>query len=454
MQKRILISALFMLWFIQSNIAVAAEVEFASSPNPVGSGARAIGMGGAFIAVADDATAASWNPGGLLQLDTPEISFVYNHFRRTEDIYFGIDFDSGGEQPISAGNINYLSIVYPFNLPYNETNMVFAFSYQHLYDFTQKWNYLLHKTDEDLKEYYQQDGHLSAIGFALGVKVLRLQTDIALTVNIWNDSFLGLSNKWKEEQRESGSGVDPKGTSYSFESTKNVEHVFERGVNANIGILWHKSDDTLKIGAVLKLPFRAIVKEETEKNLKYIEAVSIDDSEPPFSDKKLDMPMSYGFGIAWRPLDELTLSLDIYKTEWQNYIMKDSDGEETSPITGKLVSESDIDPTIQVRWGGEYVFTLRNVPLISSGARIPIRWGIFYDPAPSEGTNDDFYGFSVGAGFTDFSIGTATTNSRCSFDFAFQYREGNDVGKSMIQSYDFSQDVREYSCYFSLIKYF
>jgi hypothetical protein len=47
-----------------------------SSINPVGSGARAIGMGGAYIGVADDATAASWNPGGLIQLERPEVSIV------------------------------------------------------------------------------------------------------------------------------------------------------------------------------------------------------------------------------------------------------------------------------------------------------------------------------------------------------------------------------------------
>jgi hypothetical protein len=33
-------------------------------------------MGGAFIAVADDPTAASWNPGGLVQLESPEVSIV------------------------------------------------------------------------------------------------------------------------------------------------------------------------------------------------------------------------------------------------------------------------------------------------------------------------------------------------------------------------------------------
>jgi hypothetical protein len=43
------------------------QVGVASPPVPVGSGARAMAMGGAFIATADDATAASWNPAGLIR---------------------------------------------------------------------------------------------------------------------------------------------------------------------------------------------------------------------------------------------------------------------------------------------------------------------------------------------------------------------------------------------------
>ena len=56
------------------------QIGISSSPNPVGSGARALGMGGAFIAVADDATAASWNPAGLAQLTKPETSVVFDYF--------------------------------------------------------------------------------------------------------------------------------------------------------------------------------------------------------------------------------------------------------------------------------------------------------------------------------------------------------------------------------------
>ena len=61
------------------------RIGIASSPNPVGSGARAVGMGGAFIGIADDATAASWNPAGLIQMETPEMSVVGGYYSRAED---------------------------------------------------------------------------------------------------------------------------------------------------------------------------------------------------------------------------------------------------------------------------------------------------------------------------------------------------------------------------------
>ena len=54
-----------------------AHAQIGLSLNRAGSGARAAGMGDAFIAVSDDGTAASWNPAGLAQLRQPEFSFVY-----------------------------------------------------------------------------------------------------------------------------------------------------------------------------------------------------------------------------------------------------------------------------------------------------------------------------------------------------------------------------------------
>jgi len=46
----------------------------------IGVGARASGMGEAFVAVSDDASATYWNPAGLSQVESTEIMFVNNSF--------------------------------------------------------------------------------------------------------------------------------------------------------------------------------------------------------------------------------------------------------------------------------------------------------------------------------------------------------------------------------------
>jgi hypothetical protein len=59
----------------------------------IGIGAKARGMGGAFIGLADDPSALYWNPAGLSQLEYPQIMFM--HDRWAQDIryeYLGCAF--------------------------------------------------------------------------------------------------------------------------------------------------------------------------------------------------------------------------------------------------------------------------------------------------------------------------------------------------------------------------
>jgi long-chain fatty acid transport protein len=52
-------------------------------------GARSLGFGGAFAALADDATAAYANPAGLVQLAAPEVSFETRFWRRSPSFIAG-----------------------------------------------------------------------------------------------------------------------------------------------------------------------------------------------------------------------------------------------------------------------------------------------------------------------------------------------------------------------------
>lgn len=54
----------------------------------MGVGARALGMGSAFTAVADDSTAAFWNPAGLAKLKKHEASFMHSNLTDDRDYNF------------------------------------------------------------------------------------------------------------------------------------------------------------------------------------------------------------------------------------------------------------------------------------------------------------------------------------------------------------------------------
>lgn len=57
--------------------ALAEEGDYTSEVLAIGVGARALGMGGAFVGAATDATAAYWNPAGLSFVDKVEITTIH-----------------------------------------------------------------------------------------------------------------------------------------------------------------------------------------------------------------------------------------------------------------------------------------------------------------------------------------------------------------------------------------
>jgi long-subunit fatty acid transport protein len=387
------------------------QVGVASSPNPVGSGARAVGIG-AFIAVADDATAASWNPAGLIQLERPEISLVGAYFSRSEDFSSSVRPEIDNTGKVDDFNINYFSAAYPFKF---YKNMVVSVNYQRLFEFKREFDHLLNFADSgvDLLQHKQfsQDGFIGALGLAAAVQITP-RLSFGATVNIWTDQLLW-DNGWNEKFVESAEGTQG-GVPVTIDTLITDEYSRFRGVNANFGLLWDINEH-FTVGAVVKTPFTASLRHDftfmTTSTFGPPADTTTSSQQRIIEDVELDMPLSYGVGLAVRVSDALTMALDLSRTHWSDYILTDSQGNKFSPIDGRPESESDVQDTTQVRLGAEYLF-------IGQETVVPVRGGVFYDPEPAHGTVRDFYGLSVGSG-----IGY----KRFIFDVAYQYRWGNDV---------------------------
>lgn len=432
----LLLLATILLLVITAAPAVAQRVEIPSSPNPVGSGARALGMGGAFIAVADDATAASWNPGGLIQLEKPEISIVVGGILRMEKNSFGDHPEANGTQEVKKADLNYFSAAYPFDL--KGYNMIVSINYQKLYNFSRKWELDLNVDGPDYSEEtrldYTQTGDLSAMGLAYCVQIMP-RLSLGLTFNVWNDTFG--ENGWNEHTNQSGSGMYD--GQYGVFDTRRTDTYSFSGINANVGMLW-QATGRITLGAVFKSPFTAdLDHSKVQYNSFYFPDSETDQPTITSSGEalRLSMPMSYGIGGAFRFSDTFTASMDIYRTHWNDFKLEDETGTSTSPITGQPFDDSRVDPTVQVRLGAEYLFILPK-------CLIPLRGGIFYDPSPADGTPDDYYGVSMGSGLS---------LNRFSWDISGQYRFGRSVARAIMPGYDFSQDVQEYTVYTSVILY-
>lgn len=405
--------------------AYAYVLDLPCSFNPVGSGARALGMGGAFIAIADDATSASWNPGGLVQLKDSELSIVYRSYHREEDNTFSDYMDYSGKQSISISDINYLSFSYPFTLIHRP--MVLSVNYQQLYDLNNKWVLEGFGSNND----YTQEGILSAYGIAWSVRLVEFFS-LGITINFWDNAF-GF-NGWKEDQYD-----------ISYDKSRiyiRKENRSLKGMNANIGILWRLCNERLTIGAVVKLPFNAQIEMDYSYQ-KFFNGrpVPVYKEYPPYLKDSLEFPSSYGIGLAYEIQDNFRISADLYRTNWQHFIYK-SQGETFSPVTGKPAHISQIKPTHQVRLGMEYIWKKEGLMQID----IPFRGGLFYDPSPAEKSPDDFWGVSLGTGLY--------LNKKHCIDIAWQYRCGNNVREYLQPDFDFSQDVEEHMIYSSYVLHF
>jgi hypothetical protein len=87
---KVISTGALLFWALMSAASVFADdsVLLFGNKNTYGIGPRAMGMGGAFAAVADDASAVWWNPAGLVQIPAYTLSLssapIFKRRSRTE----------------------------------------------------------------------------------------------------------------------------------------------------------------------------------------------------------------------------------------------------------------------------------------------------------------------------------------------------------------------------------
>jgi long-subunit fatty acid transport protein len=342
----------------------------------IGSGARALGMGGAFLARADDATAASWNPAGLSYLRLPEISLVgvSNNSDTLTKRTTGV---TNEDSRVRATEPDFIAAAIPFEA--GRFSGAVQFSFQRTLSLDAERT--IRRQNARIEQDFQ--GGFDVLALGTGMKVTR-SLRVGLTVNHWMNGY---------RQTRAREGVNPTVQDIDFQLS---------GWNFNVGVLWSPFEN-LNLGAVAKTPFTASITLERRRQ----DSIPLLPSESSFvsDDVRLELPASVGFGASWRPQSPLTISTDYTRTFWSSGRIRNF---YTLPIVGPpappdtlfdrlnypAVDEEFQEDTEQFRLGVEYV-------VVGGPIKVPFRGGFFTDRQyfrNEAGRPPIFFGATLGTG--------------------------------------------------------
>jgi long-chain fatty acid transport protein len=335
----------FMRFFL--TVALIAFTGISLSANGLnlnGVGSKAIAMGGAFIGLADDYSAVFWNPAALTQTKQATL-FVFETNLIPKGTYqftmAGIDAKSVSKI-YPSGAIGYLK-------PVNDKLVLGLCAYVPAGSGS-TWD------GNDLKnlsggKVYNWESMIAIVTVAPVIAYKVTDTfSLGATLNL-NYGLLNL-------QRPTAVGqYEEKSTGIAFGAT--VGAFFKPSDKFSVGVNF-RTPSKVKFKGTVKMPGAALLGLPAE-----------DDSE-----REASWPMWLGAGVAFKPIDKLTITADVQYTNWKKV--------QDIPITftnagwkqyfekgSKL--ELKWKDTIQYRLGMEY-------SLCETWA---LRAGYYYDPSPS-----------------------------------------------------------------------
>ena len=417
----VLITALFFPADVAAQQAVVPLQLSLSDP-----GARSMGFGGAFVALADDATAAFANPAGLVQLVRPEISIETRRWEYTSpyteggsitDQPTGIGIDStvglrtAASQYDTTG-ISFLSFAWP------RENWSFAV-YRHVYanlEFYGETQGLFTGDPTCCRSRFgdqQMASKLDIVNYGVST-AFRISENLDIGIGlVYNDLSITAETAeylWDEDTVESF--FEP--TSFLPSRLILEEQMAVEGTQWTItgGFLWRMSESwrmggVYRQGSETKFRNRVIAGEVIDLG------VTPGDVVAEISGILVSFPEIYGLGLVYRnPDGNLTVSL-----QWDRI--------EYSEIPSSIpLDDQTIDDANELHLGAEYVF-LESTPIVA------LRFGAWHEPDHQMyATVDDPFTRAMlpkGEDDTHFTAGLGVAMDRFQVDLAFDFADRVDT---------------------------
>lgn len=376
----------------QTNLETNAGVQFNFSTP----GAGNMGLGGAFLALAFDASAAYTNPAGLATITQPESLVEARHWSYTH-VFTDRGRYEGGTAPLSglqdgeAGDevtgLSYLSYVHP------RRDWCFGFYRHELVNFEAGFStfgaYLEQTRGRNpLGIPGTLDGRLAALRNRMEVDIVAYGG--AASYRVGRGFSVGMALSYFDFAIDSQADrfLPTFSAPPDFLKDPLVNFQTQRGedsdVGVNVGLLWESRRKTWSVGAVYREGPDFEFQARSAPGLKALLLF-----EPREQRASFHVPDVYGLGVAFRPVDAFRVTLDVDRVLYSQLTDGFVDIFDLATLSPGQKDEIDrfvINDVDEVHLGLEYAF-LRRWPVLT------LRAGAWHEPDHSlrfEGKNVGF----------------------------------------------------------------
>ena len=366
---KILAIALLCVW-----VGGAAAQEERAIDNFAGVGVRAMGMGGAFVGVADDFTAMYWNPAGLAQMQRREVQVSFLRNSRANDSVFN---GTPGRSELTNTRFGSLGFVYPY--PVYRGSLVLAAGLTRIKDFD--WSLNLKGDDDGLAadHAFQHEGELALAGVSAAIDVSPA-VSLGATLGLVSGEDEAVNEfDWADSQDEF--------LEQRFFARDSFTDEYQWTPYAVLGAMLRTPRDNprYRLGATfttggthkIRYVFRGSPSDKGYSSVQYD-----DGTVEKFSDEEarntyeLTLPFEFGVGASAEALHGLTLAGSLHLAEWSQSEYK---GADEYGLRADTSFETQYRDVLRYHFGVEY-----QVPVVA----LDLRAGYFVDPIPFIGPRD------------------------------------------------------------------